>query len=151
MIGTRTRGQQQWGQGDSNGNNEDDDDNPSTTPMRMTMTQCHHHRQHQLLYLKEPTIAGLPRCRSCCIWETVVRTSHCGDKRTAMGTMRTRTMTTQCCRCQQFLYSKEPAIVGLPRCRSCCIWETAACTSHRGDKGTTTRMMRMRTMTPAPP
>jgi hypothetical protein len=83
------------GQEDSNGDYEDEDDDPSTALMRM--------------------------------------------------------MTTQCCCCQQFLYSKEPTIVGLPRCRSCCIWETVAHTSHHGDKGTTMRMMRTRTMTLAPP
>jgi len=92
MIGTRTRGQQQRGQGDSNGNDEDDDDDPSTAPTATMTTQCRR-RRHQLLYSEEPAIAGLPRCRSCCIWETAARTSHRGDKGTATGTMRTRTMT----------------------------------------------------------
>ena len=56
------------GQGDSNGNDEDDDDDPSSTLTTTTTTQCRRlRRHHQLLYSKEPAIAGLPRCRSCCM------------------------------------------------------------------------------------
>ena len=52
------------GQRDNNENDEDEDDDPSTAPTTTT-TQCR--CRQQLLYLKEPAIAGLPRCRSCCM------------------------------------------------------------------------------------